>query len=106
MSIRQVEFCAPPARAATFPQFRPDVRPPSRTTNPRSTPMFRRGLAAVLALSLIGLAMPIPAKAASADMPQRSALIFPINAVSATQGTFTGTLKIVGFTVDNGALVA
>jgi hypothetical protein len=54
--------------------------------------------AAVAALAFAG--------SASAAPPAATPLSFPVNVVSADQGTFVGTLKIARFAVDNGTLVA
>ena len=44
--------------------------------------------------------------ASNVEVSSPTGLSFPINVTSATQGTFTGNLRIVGFAADNGALVA
>jgi hypothetical protein len=67
--------------------------------------MFRRSLLAIVSVAFaafLGFAAPKPALAQSA-LP--SGLSYPIAATTA-QGTFNGTLRIVAFGVQNGALVA
>jgi hypothetical protein len=64
--------------------------------------MIRRSLAAVLSLGLVAAAIPArPAAAASAP-----GFSFPLSAVSDTQGTFTGTLRINHFAAKNRQLFA
>ena len=53
--------------------------------------------------AVAALAFATPAAAAPS---QNTPLSFPVNVVSTDQGTFSGTLKIAKFAVDNGTLVA
>ena len=67
--------------------------------------MYRRSILAIVSLAFaafLGFAAPRPALAQS-SLPQ--GLSYPIAAATA-QGTFNGTLRIVAFGVQNGALVA
>jgi len=66
--------------------------------------MFHRisAVLAMAAVALVGFVAPQQAQAAQ-DTPSLS---IPISGGSAAQGTFTGTMKITGFAVQNGALVA
>lgn len=69
--------------------------------------MMRRSFAAALAALFVAvLTFAVPAPANAAPSVQSTALTFPLSAVSASQGTFTGSLRIVSFGVENGALVA
>lgn len=67
--------------------------------------MYRRSVLAILSLAFaafFSFAAPRPALAQS-SLP--AGLSYPI-AASTAQGTFTGTLRVVSFGVQNGALVA
>jgi hypothetical protein len=66
--------------------------------------MTRRSITAVLCLSVVALLAPTSAGAAANDLS--SGLTFPLTAASAEQGTFTGTLRIFRFGVEDGKLVA
>src|SRR5688500_819135 len=73
-----------------------DFRSCTQETNPMKT--LIASFAAVAALAF--------ANPASAAPPQGTPFSFPVNVVSADQGTFVGNLKIARFAVDNGTLVA
>ena len=59
-------------------------------------------IASVAAVGVLAAAGAAPAVAGPGSTP----FSFPINVVSADQGTFNGTFKVAKFAVDNGALVA
>jgi len=67
--------------------------------------MIRRLIAPLLAVGLTTAAIPTPS-ASAADLTRSAGFTIPINVVSATQGSFTGNLKIVGFGADSGQLMA
>jgi hypothetical protein len=60
---------------------------------------------AMLAAATVAVASFIAPSPANAANPENAALTFPINAAGA-QGTFNGTMRIVGFGVQSNALVA
>ncbi|SRR6266496_2752812 len=66
--------------------------------------MLRRSIVSVFSLFLVALMTLAPAATASAA--DKSTTSFPLSATSDTQGTFTGTLRIVSFGVQEGQLVA
>jgi hypothetical protein len=66
----------------------------------------RRSVSVVLAvLMALTVALPVPSTAAPKH-ENAAGLSFPLAAVSDTQGTFNGTLRIFRFGVQDGALVA
>jgi hypothetical protein len=67
--------------------------------------MFRRSLFAVIAAAVLAVTGFTTPNQAVAAQETSAALSFPVNTTSA-QGTFTGTLRIVSFAVQNNALVA
>jgi hypothetical protein len=67
----------------------------------------RRSVSVVAAvLALTALVVPVSSTAASLKSERAAGLSFPLAAVSDTQGTFNGTLRIFRFGVQDGALVA
>lgn len=68
--------------------------------------MMRRSLLAVVTALFLAVAGLIAPQSAWAANPVPAGFSFPLGATSVSQGTFTGTLRIVSFGVQDGVLVA